>query len=251
MKPISIRPRSMVVLFFCMLALSVGKVIASPRQYVVVESRGVSLKAGQKIPGDARVELKEGERVRLIAEDGRSIELRGPRSGPIAAALQGEAIDRRQALSALINQRNARFGSAGVVRAATAQSAVPDPWLIDISRPGLRCILEGSNPVLWRPEPLEAMTTVLYPADRSWRADIAWASGQDQLRMPEITPLDRPSTLIVQTAQQEHGLSLIVIPRSIDDDLILAAWMLDRGCIGQADALITRLSGVAPDPGRN
>jgi hypothetical protein len=227
-----------------------GSALSSQGQLIVVEARGVALKPGQRLDAETRFDLKEGERLRLLALDGRSIELRGPRSGPIPAAQQGSSVDRGQALSTLITNRNARIGSAGVVRSGGASSSVPDAWSVDISRPGPRCVREGSRPVLWRPEPLDMRVSVIHPADRSWRADISWGSGQSQVQMPDLGPLDRSTTLLVSIDQQEHGLTLLIVPASIDDDMVLAAWMLDRGCVQQADALLRGLLKTHPDGGK-
>jgi hypothetical protein len=226
-----------------------GAALASQGQLVVVEARGVALKPGQRLDAQTRFDLKEGERLRLLALDGRSIELRGPRTGPIPAAQQGASLDRSQALSTLITNRNARTGSAGVVRSGGTTASVPDPWSVDISRPGPRCVREGMHPVLWRPEPLDARTSTIHPADRSWRADIGWSDGQSQVQMPDLGPLDRATTLIVSIDQQEHGLTLLIVPASIDDEMVLAAWMLDRGCVQQADALLRGLLKTHPSAG--
>ncbi len=216
-----------------------------PSPFVVVESRGIALSPGQRLSAESVIELKEGERLRVLGLDGRAIELRGPRSGPLVAAPEASVpVDRSQALSALITNRNARIGTAGLVRSGPAAEPVPDAWSIDISRPGTRCVREGDRPILWHPAPHAARISVLYSADRSWRADIGWSQGQSRLLLPELVPTDRPSTLIVGGDRDEYAINLLVVPRAIDDRMMLAAWMLDRGCLQQADALVNELAAA-------
>lgn len=222
--------------------------LAKP-QFVVVDARGVAFKPGQTLTADTVVELKDGERLRVLGLDGRSIDLRGPRQGPLVAAAAALPVDRRQALSALITNRNARIGSAGLVRSGAAGLPVPGPWSIDISRAGTRCARVGERPVLWHPSPYDARISVIYPADRSWRADLGWSQGQSQLLMPELSPLDRPTTLIIGSDRDEKAITLLVVPASLNDPWLLVAWMLDRGCLQQADAMLRHLIEAIPDAG--
>ncbi len=67
---------------------------AAAANLVVLEARGGGLAAGQSIPSDKPINLKEGERVTVIGPDGKSVTLRGPFSGP---PMPGGAAARRVA----------------------------------------------------------------------------------------------------------------------------------------------------------
>jgi len=210
-------------------------------QYVVMEARGVNFKSGQSIAINAEISLKEGERLVLIGGDGRSVTLRGPHQGPIPGKLSS-TIDPKQVLGVLLANRDARTSSVGVVRAGTASVKTPDPWAIDISRSGPRCIRDGDSPELWRPDSRGDLPFVIFPADRSWRADFRWASGQDRMRLPELARFEGVTTLLVNMDQQEFALSFHRIPQIIRDPVLLSVWMLEKGCLQQADALLRMLS---------
>lgn len=210
-------------------------------QWVVVDARGGGVKIGQSLAASAPLTLKEGERLVLVSADGRSLTLRGPHSGPPTRE-SGARSDPAQALAVLLTSRDARTKSVGVVRAGTDAVKTPDPWAIDISRGGPRCLREGERPELWRPEPLAAQAFVVFPADRSWRADLAWAPGQDRLQLPDLSRFQRPTTWLVNIDQKEHALTFSRIPAEITDPFVLAAWMLEKGCIQQGDALLRLLS---------
>lgn len=210
-------------------------------QLVVVEARGAGLRAGQTISATASIALKEGERLVVISPEGRSITLRGPFSGPPAPASAASA-DPAQALAVLVASRDARTKSVGVVRAGTDTVKTPDPWAIDVTRPGPRCLREGDRPELWRPRAEASQPFVIFPADRSWRADFVWQPGQDRMQLPDLSRFQGLTTLLVNIDQQEHALTFSRIPVAVTDPFILAAWMLERGCIQQGDSLLRILS---------
>lgn len=220
------------------LALLAGR--ASAINMVVVEARAAGLKPGMMISSTAAVALKEGERVTIIGPDGRSVTLRGPYKG--VAMRVGTAVqDPRAALAALISTRNDRAKSVGAVRAGANAAKLPDPWLIDINRPGARCVREGDRPIWWRPDGRAAESFTVFPIDRSWRADFQWKAGVDRMEAPALSRLDGASTFLVRVEGQENAISIQVIPRDITDPLVLSSWMLERACIQQADAYLRQI----------
>jgi hypothetical protein len=172
------------------------------------------------------------------------VTLRGPFSGPLAPKVDAVP-DSKQALAALLVNRDARTKSVGVVRAGTASVKTPEPELIDITRGGPRCLREGDKPLLWRPNKSTEQKFVIYPGDRSWRADFVWEIGQDRMQMPDLSKFDGMTTLLVNIDQQEFVITLTTVPTSITNDFIRAAWMLEKGCVQQADALLKSLSESA------
>ena len=218
----------------------------------MIDARGGGLKPGAKIDSAARLTLKEGERVTVIGPDGKAVTLRGPFSGPpMAKAAAGN--DPRSALAALISTRNARTSSVGVVRGGTDAAPLPEPWLIDVSRSGDRCLKEGTRPVWWRPGAAAPETLTVMPIDRSWRADVAWASGQDRLVPPPLGKLDAQTTLVMRGGGEEHVIRINQVPADLPNDFVLASWMLEKGCMQQADALLrqigrTQATAVPPAP---
>lgn len=222
-------------------AALMGPLPSHAAKMVVMEVRGGTLKVGQSIDSTAALTLKEGERVTLIGPDGKTVSRRGPYNGPILPP-STEAPDPKQALAVLIATRDARTSSIGVVRAGTDSVKIPQPWLIDVSRSGPRCLQEDKAPVLWRPDPSEAAPLVIFPADRSWRVDLAWQPQEQSMLMPPLVRYQGLTTLLVNLNQQEFAISLNIIPKAVEDPAVLAAWMLEKGCIQQADALLRMIS---------
>ena len=224
-----------------LLLLVLGVAQAQTPRWVVMEARGAGLKPGSTLDEKATLNLKEGERVTLIGKDGRTLTVRGVFSG-VPAHRDAGVDTAREALSALITQRNDRVKSIGVVRAGLEVGRLPDPWLIDATRGGARCVREGSMPVFWRPNAAGAVAFSLTPADRTWAIDLAWRAGEPTLRLPPTARIAQQNLVQVSVGGEEFPLALNVIPRGVDDPLVQAAWMMEKGCLQQADALLRALS---------
>jgi hypothetical protein len=209
-------------------------------ELIVLNARSPNFKVGMKVNSDAAIALKEGEKLTLIGPDGKSKTLKGPYSGP-AMESSSTAADPKIALAALVSTRDARTSSVGVIRAGTASVKIPGPWLIDVSRSGPRCLVEGTQPVWWRPAPLDTSEFVVFPADRSWQADFKWEEGQDRQNVPDISNFEGAKAFIVRSKGEEYGISILPVPAGIDNPMVLTSWLLEKGCIQQADALIAQL----------
>lgn len=225
------------IIFFLFLSFS----IPSIAQLIVLQARGGGFKIGQSISPKKVITLKEGERVSLIGADGKSITHRGPFKGlPVKEG--SSKPNPTKALSVLIASRDARTSSIGVIRAGTNTVPTPDHFAIDITRGGPRCLYEGKKPEFWRPKSEREEPFIMFPVDRSWRADLVWQIGQSRMTMPDLSKFEGVTTVLVNYNQQEFALSFTIIPNSIKDPFIQTAWMLEKGCIQQANSLLTKLA---------
>ena len=96
-----------------------------------------------------------------------------------------------------------------------------------------------------------AETLTVMPIDRSWRADVAWAKGQDRLTPPPLGRTEAQTTLVMRGGGEEHVIRVNQVPADLPNDFVLASWMLEKGCMQQADALlrqIGRTQGTAVPP---
>jgi hypothetical protein len=211
---------------------------AAAADLVVVSSRGVDLKAGQAVDGSQPLLLKDGQQVELIAPSGQLIKLHGPWDKPPIAEGAADAPDATVALKALLTQNLARSQSVGVVRGTTAQVVPPEPWLLDITHVGIRCLPENREVVFWRPDGNGAAALSVEPYDRSWRARAAWPAGSDRLPMPRSLPLTNRSTYIVGLNGKATTITLVTVPAAASNDAMRAAWMIQEGCDTQAQALL-------------
>ncbi|MBV8535509.1 MAG: hypothetical protein JO128_07945 [Alphaproteobacteria bacterium] len=211
---------------------------AAAADLVVISSRGVSLKPGQAVDGAQPLVLKEGQQVELIAPTGQLIKLHGPWDKPPLGESAAEAPDASVALKALLTTNLARSERVGVVRGAAAQVVPPEPWLVDVTHVGIRCVPENHPIVFWRPDRSGPATVIVEPYDRSWRAHAEWPAGDDRMGLPATLPLTNRSTYIVGLNGKNIPITLVTIPAAASNDAMRAAWMMQQGCDAQAQALL-------------
>jgi hypothetical protein len=66
--------------------------------------------------------------------------------------------------------------------------------------------------------------------------------------VPPVSRFEGQNAFIVSVDKQEHAISITTVPRDIDNDFVLTSWMLQKGCVQQADALIRKLGSTPATP---
>jgi hypothetical protein len=138
----------------------------------------------------------------------------------------------------MVTQNLARSSKVGVVRGAGDDVVPPEPWLIDVTHNGTRCLVEGSPVVFWRPGAGPSARLQVAPSDRSWRARADWPAGIDRLTMPPALPLHGRSSYVVNLGDKDVPITLVTVPSAASNDAMRAAFMMDAGCETQAQALL-------------
>jgi len=208
---------------------------------VVIEARGVPVQVGQVIDDSKPLVLKEGQRITLIAANGSTLKLRGPYDQAPGSTEAGAGPGVVDALKALIVQKESRTSDVGVVRAGAEAAKLPEPWLLDVSRPGSRCLRDGDPIVFWRPAANATANLTITPLDKSWKIATTWPSGADRLVVPPNLPVQGAATYLVDLDSAESAITLNSIPGAVSSDAMRAAWMIEKGCQAQAEALLTAL----------
>jgi hypothetical protein len=204
-------------------------------ELVVVEVRGgVSLKQGDTVNDTAPIKLEDGQMVTLVAEDGSILTLRGPYDQSPTGGKGG--VDVASALGALTTGKAQNV--AGVVRSANTDVHLPAPWLVDVSHPGVACVRQGEQPVLWRQSDAGGGVLTMMPSDRSWRAQTEWPTGSPTLQTPNTFPVKDGRTYLVDFGAKPVAVTLTQIPPKVTNPKMQAAWMLEKGCVAQAEALL-------------
>ncbi len=217
-------------------ALIVGTVSAAmAAELVVVEARGVGLKQGDVIDDAKPITLKDGQLVTLVSENGSILTLRGPYDQTPAAGSGG--VDVASALGALTT-KTAQRNVAGVIRTAGEDVHLPSPWLVDVSHPGTACLRGGERPVFWRASDAGSGLLTMMPADRSWRAQTEWPGGSATMQAPGNFPIKDGRTYLADFGGKPVAITMNQIPLKVTNPRMQAAWMLEKGCVAQADALL-------------
>jgi hypothetical protein len=220
-----------------MLAAAAAATPALAEDMIVVASRGVALAPGTHLDAAKPIVLTQGQHVTLIAENGVTLKLDGPYDKAPALAEGGSDVG--EALRALATQREVRTAEAGVTRSGGAIAALPSPWLLDVSRSGNVCLLDGTQPVFWRPDRGPAALLTVMPADRSWKGEARWGEGVDRLAAPADLPVHGDAVYFMALGDgEEAAVTVDLVPKGLASPAMQAAWLAHQGCEAQAEALL-------------
>ena len=225
---------------FVLACLSLAALPAAAKvDMVVMEARGVKLQQGQIIDGSANLNLADGQQVSLMMQDGKVVKLRGPSDKPPAPAEASGAANVQLALQLLVTQQSSRE-RAGVSRGGTGLVIPPEPWVVDVSSSGVRCLEAESSITLWRPDATASVPVEVAPNDRSWKADAEWRAGSDRLPLPHNVPFRRRTAYVVRLDGKDTNITLISLPAALSNDAMRASFMMENGCDAQAKALFAK-----------
>ncbi|HYC15311.1 MAG TPA: hypothetical protein VEC75_13750 [Stellaceae bacterium] len=220
--------------FALALLLPLSATAAQAVDLVVVEARNIDLKQGSPIDGSKPLTLKEGQQVTLISDDGTILTLRGPYDRAPSGADTGVGVG--DALEALTTRNSVR-NVAGVVR--DAKIVLPSPWVVDVSHAGTACVRPGERPVLWRDAKMGGGGKItVMPADRSWLASTDWPRGSETMEAPSNFPVRDGRTYLVDFGDKPVAVTLSEVSPAAANPKMQAAWMIEKGCVAQAEALL-------------
>lgn len=222
-------------LLLSLAALALCATAASAEPLTVVEARGIALAPGSMLDSAKPLLLKQGQHVTLIDNAGATLSIDGPYNAPPSAGGTGRSLG--TTIAALGTERDARTGEAGITR-GTRTVALPDPWLFDVTHSGNVCLAENTQPVFWRPDASQAIALAVMPVDRSWKSEAAWPAGVDLLHVTTDVPMHGGAAYVVNYGGTEYALAVFTVPSSLANNRMRAAWMLQKGCEAQAEALL-------------
>lgn len=222
-----------------MLALLAFSGTAVAATVVVVDAHGVPVKPGSALDDGKVVNLAVGQSMTVITARGDTLKLRGPyHQRPVAGAGGGGSLT--IALASLIVRRDVRASDVGAVRGGGAVK-LPEPWVIDVSHPGTRCVREGTPVVFWRTAADKPADLSIAPLNRAWRLTAPWVQGADRVRAPRELPLPGRATYLVDIGDGPVAITLLVIPAAVSNDRMRSAWMFEQSCNLQAETLARTL----------
>jgi hypothetical protein len=203
-------------------------------KFIVYESRGSSMKEDQEVSGSEHLTLKAGQHVTLMSvSSGGMLQLDGP---------YDKAPDQERTTATYEEKLDRVFGSrSGEVGASrgTRYHLLPDATLTDATLGGNTCVLEGQDLVFWRPTTKGSDTLGIMPTDRSWKFAAKWPTGSDRLPVKrDVLRMDRNTMFYVSFDGVESAMRVIGIPDSLPNNVIRAAWMTEKGCLAQAEAML-------------
>lgn len=221
-----------------------GTVLAA----IVVASSGPSaaqFPAGKKIDNNQSITLRAGDSVTILDRQGTRV-LRG--AGSFKPADAGGA-NRSSTFAALTRQRGSQRVRTGAVRNAGPAGAVMSPnlWFVDLSKPGTKCVVEGTPVRLWRADDAKPATYRVLAADGA-ASSVSFDAGSMIGNWDSTaTPVADGTTFTIATdngpALGRFGFS--VLPTQPDNPEDLASTLIEKGCSAQVELLAASLSAQA------
>jgi len=212
-------------------ALLVTAAGSAAANVLVVRSSGPSAKsypAGRSLPDNARITLRQGDTVILLAGGGTRT-FRGPGTFPATGGAR-----RGPQLATASDGRRARVGA---VRNAGVLPRGGTIWDVDVTQSGTFCVVASRPVTLWRPD--ASVPVALGVSGPGGNRTLQWGAGQPTVAWPGGAPANG--------AAYSFRMPGIAVPTQITfrtlasepDDLdAVAAALIANGCDGQLDLLI-------------
>jgi hypothetical protein len=219
---------------------------ANARQLVVIESSSPSIKSGQILDSAKPLNLDKDVKLTLITDDGRVTKLSGPFSGlpdsksSSAGASSSGGTRMIAMLSRLVGPKSMDQSSIGTVRSGVG-TPPSDPWMIDVKRRGAHCVKENSVK-FWRPKSRRSskISVLLMPSGS--KVKVKWPKRTALLKWPGSVPLtDGAAYKIKISGMPTKTINIHLAPSGLPTPAHGAAWMVGKGCMAQAKALLKKL----------
>ncbi len=211
-------------------------------QVMVLEVKGAppGLAPGALVDG-SQVTLPGGAEATFMAADGQVVRVLGPYTGPAesGAASGGVAKNTLTALASLM-EKSAEKSTLGATRAigfpAPKSYAGGDPWVIDASHGGTRCVFADHPAKIWLDLPATPATLTLEDEKSHAKIDIPWPMGQDRVDWPAELPLVGGDHYAVTTSTGHRKLLVKLLPAAASPGAASIA-AAGAGCAAQATAI--------------
>lgn len=218
---------------------------ASVSAAIVVASSGPSAAqypAGKKLPDNTWIALQKGDSVTVLDARGTKV-LRGP--GRLAVSQPGRATT-NSAFALLTRKDAAGRTRTGAVRTGATGAAPlsPNLWLVDVAKPGTKCVAAGSAVDLWRASAAKAARYRI-TTSTGVTGTVSFAAGE------QVAPWDTGKapvrdgssfTLAPDVGAVIGPYTFAVLADPPADPEALALTLIDKGCATQLELLSKTLA---------
>lgn len=219
-------------------------VLTAHAQILVLKSTGthapVHYRAGTVIDENTSIELQNGDQIVLLSGQAtRTFD--GPARITPAEVFSNNAISGKLAALAefLISSSEERT-ELGTVRSGDDLPA--DPWVVNVTKPGLKCIIVGQPLILWRGMDIPGDHGIISSGNGAPAVVFSWPPGEAEVDWPGDMKWKPGETLVV-----DYGLDktiefqLRTMPSEIVDNGARLVWLAEQGCIDQVSVLLDRI----------
>ncbi|MDB5697210.1 MAG: hypothetical protein JWN69_14 [Alphaproteobacteria bacterium] len=205
---------------------------------LVVRSSGPSApsyKPGKALPDNARVALRPGDMLTVLATDSTRT-FRGP--GTFALAGGGGGGN-----PAALAGRRGRFSA---LRTAGIIPRSPTLWHIDVAQNGRMCLADRHNVMLWRANATRAATLTINQGSSKQSAQ--WPAGQATLAWPTAVPIVAGAEYQLSLADAAPSRITFATLATMPTDLTsVATALIEQKCDNQLELLIQTVPEANPN----
>ena len=193
---------------------------------LVVRSTNASYRAGQSLPDNARITLRAGEQLMILANGGTRT-FRGP----------GTFSPNTQVANATLNS-GGRVARIGAVRDAGIVPRGPTIWHVDVTQSGTFCLTNANNVMLWRPDATAPVRFTI--AGPGGTRTLNWAANAPTAAWPRQTPIANGATYTISQPGVAVPVTITfrVLSSEPHDVQGVAQALIANGCQGQLDVLV-------------
>lgn len=228
---------------------------AAMAQAVVVRSTGPSSVAypqGKKLPANAKVTLKAGDRITVLDKAGTRV-LAGPGSFTLDSTLARDTSAVSRVSNVLASgaaprtRTGAVRGAVSASRLTTAPAGPDSVWYIDVSKGGAYCLSDPSSAVLWRPNRDLEATARLAAATGGKATEITWRKGNPLKLWPvdQLPITDGGKYTFADPLGPNVTFTLYLIGTPPNDEMGVASIFADKGCTAQLDVFANSAAPAA------
>lgn len=222
---------------------------AQGAEYIVFEmsSQVKHMTLGAILKDGDRIELGEGEQLKLLDKAGAVIALEGPFAGTVKDEGEGgeqaeDASHALQVISKLMFSNNDLVNTLGAARSLDSVKSADghsQPWVPVIKQPGTYC-LPMDKPVFGRANTANKVKLTLISGSEIFNEKI-WEEGEETVSLDDLTKdgVDR-YTMFVSNQTKEFAIHLL--DRETMNTTRQIAWMAERGCKAQAVQLLQEVA---------
>lgn len=207
--------------------------IPAAANVLVVRASGPSAgayPAGRSLPDNARIALRAGDTLVILAGNGTRT-FRGPGTFSPSATVQ--------AGTRMIAASDGRRARIGAVRSAGLVPQSPTIWHVDVTQSSTFCLADPRNVMLWRPD-ASAPETLTISGPGGLSRTVPWRAGQPTVAWPADAPIANGGaySLALRGVAVPTRITFRTLASEPTDVQAVAAALISNGCQEQLDLLV-------------